>query len=326
MFYSFYRSILLMLMACGMVFSAAAQQHRTLIISSEVGPVIDETERQAYDLFRDVEDFRSASFSVDAKDSLWLHITRATPDGNSAESITSIPYTELRLLAERVSHWEKLKDGVYVMGSEEPVILYEDGTPLPVSAKTATESQQQWYRKHARYVENDAPLPLAANTTGLQRPRFAVLRLGLSVGMMNPGISEVEGLMQEKRGVVPLVGVDLDIPLYEQPEFRLMLGWQGAFISHSFLAVASYRPGSIGIIRPVLGFGAGHCIWNFENDHLKLRTGYTYPLAQLGISIDGRILDLVFTVPLTGVKTTFDGKDYRIAPAGPNLALRIAID
>ncbi len=175
-------------------------------------------------------------------------------------------------------------------------------------------------------IRQDEPLPLAANTEGLPRPRFPVLRLGITAGIMQPDLSEVEALMQEKTGVVPLIGIDLDIPVIALPSLHIQLGWEGAFVSHNFFAVAAFRPGNIGILRPVIGFGAGHCYWKFENSQVKMQAGYTYPLAQAGISIDGSILDLVFTLPLTGISTTYEGKDYRVAPAGPNLALRVVID
>ncbi|MFZ1729614.1 MAG: hypothetical protein WBQ23_08370 [Bacteroidota bacterium] len=326
-----------LILACGIPPSAIAQQKRMLVLSPEVGPIIDSAERELYSLFSSIPDFHSASFYADANEGLGLTITTQRNDSTFVDSEQEMSYSKLRLIAERITHWEALKRGAYVMGSDEPPILFVDGSPLPASLRQSSAVRKDWYEETVQVSMSKTRLPLAPNPAGLSRPRFPSLRLGVSAGLMLPRVSELEPLIGETFDTPVFLALDLELPMSEYPELSLMIGLDGGFVRthniwHDLTSVASFsvlgvwRPEKMGAIRPILGVGLGHGFWQFTNHIVEIRAGYTYPVAILGIVVFEDLLDVVARIPMLDISTTYESKEYTIAPAGPSFSLRLSLD
>ena len=99
---------------------AGEAKDKVVILSPRVGSVIDATERQQYELFPEVRDFDRAVFLQTPKKRYYAKIMFVGPDG--ARTDTTVQYSEdtLSVLAERIEHFEEIKQKTYQMGERRP--------------------------------------------------------------------------------------------------------------------------------------------------------------------------------------------------------------
>jgi hypothetical protein len=99
-----------------------AEKDKVVILSPRVGSVIDAAERQRYELFPEIRGFDRAVFLQTPEKTYYAKVMYIEPDG--ARGDTTLQYSEdtLLVLAERVDHFEGLRQKTYQMG-EEPAKL-----------------------------------------------------------------------------------------------------------------------------------------------------------------------------------------------------------
>ncbi len=107
-----------------------SQDRRLVILSPHVGTVIDSLERETYRLFREFENYHSASIYQLSDSTIIVVVKQKYPDGIFKDSTFSTTYDRLIVTAERIDNWDELIKGNYVIGSTTPVIMCDDGEPL----------------------------------------------------------------------------------------------------------------------------------------------------------------------------------------------------
>ena len=108
---------------------AGEAKDKVVILTPRVGSVIDAAERQQYELFPEVRDFDRAVFLQTPKKTYYAKIMFAGPDG--ARTDTTVQYSEdtLLVLAERIEHFEELKQKTYQMGEQPAKIQIAESEP-----------------------------------------------------------------------------------------------------------------------------------------------------------------------------------------------------
>ncbi|MGA9363268.1 MAG: hypothetical protein WBW16_02760 [Bacteroidota bacterium] len=119
---------------------AGEAKEKVVILSPRVGSVIDATERQQYELFPEVRDFDRAVFLQTPKKTYYAKIMFVGPDG--ARTDTTVQYSEdtLSVLAERIEHFEELKQKTYQVG-ERPAKIRVAESELKSEGGVARRTQ-----------------------------------------------------------------------------------------------------------------------------------------------------------------------------------------
>jgi hypothetical protein len=116
------------------------REDKVVILSSRVGSVIDGAERTRYQLFPDIKGFDRAVFLQTPEETYYAKIIFIEPDG--ARRDTSIQYSEdtLLVLAERIEHFEGLRQKTYQIG-EQPAKIRVAETELGYGGGVAGRGQ-----------------------------------------------------------------------------------------------------------------------------------------------------------------------------------------
>jgi hypothetical protein len=295
-----------------------SQSRRCVIISPLVGSVIDSSEARTYILFPAISNLQSASFYQAADSTLTLTFHR-----NTADSTITIPYSTAFEYAERIDHWEELREGQYRMGTSPPRLFYDDGTPLIVPSVTRSGIALS----PSRFLHEK--LPLAPNPGGLDRPKFGTIRFGLEAGIMHCDLSSLASLAGNSGTTAFPMSFKILIPILEDPSLSFMGGWgmvipvRGGGSLTQFSAYLVLRPYTHTGLNPMIGLGAGRTVYSYTGPVI-IDAEESYPEIVAGISLAGDMLDLLVNVPLAGeITTTFESTSYTITPAGPGVSLML---
>ena len=300
---------------------ASSQNRCLVVVSPRVGGVIDKTEATTYGLFPTIKNFHSASFYQAPDSALWVVAKLKSAEGIFLDSTFTISFEVVNEYAERIDHWEELLQGTYRMGTSQPQILCNDGTPLnpPPDASTKIVVSR-------RHVFADT-LPLAPDTTGLVRPRFPTIRLDVAWGIMLSDLSELEQLTGRGSNITVPLSFYVQVPLMEDPSVRFIGGWSfdvtGRVISLS--SVLLYRPSGFVSLKPIVGMGVGYTSYSYDGSVI-INASESYPLLVLGMNITANTLDILLTYPLAKeLNAAFESKSYTIKPAGLGLSLLLSL-
>ena len=302
----------------------SAQNQRFVVVSPRVGVVIDSLEAKTYGLFRHIKNFNSVSFYQAPDSTLWVVAQQKSPEGILDNSTFPISFELLNVYAEKIDHQEELMLGTYQMGTSQPHILYEDGTPVnppPVTSKKTVISPPQVFTDF---------LPLAPNTSGLTRPIFETIRFDVSIGLMLSDLSGLNELSARSTKISFPGSFYVQVPITENPSILFIGGWSFAFVGDegniiSFSSFILYRPGIFFSLKPIVGLGAGDTRYKYSGS-IIINAHDRYPLLIFGMNIVYNTLDILCTYPLTkGVNTIFESKSYNIKPAGFALNLLLSL-
>ena len=100
-----------------------------VVISPRVGPGIDAAERDQFRLFNNYKNFSRAVFYRAPDSSFYVRIQQKTPLGIT-DTIVPFGFAVLRMLGEKINHYEALLDGSYHMGDDPAILHTVDGTPI----------------------------------------------------------------------------------------------------------------------------------------------------------------------------------------------------
>ena len=335
---------LLLLSLFGIVISddARSQERRLLVLSPRVGPVIDSTEREYFDLFRTIRDFHSASVYQTPGDTFLVIAKRMGGGIFLPDSIFSIPRSLLDY-AESIEHRETLLRGTHVPGSRSIMITYEDGTPLqfPAMGRMAEQKALRLTRNDTVTTFPNGRLPLAQNTSGLYRPMFHTTHFAFSFGGLVTDFSSLSPLNVDVSNVCLPVAFYIEVPLAEDPLISLIGRWGFALGGASggslltFSAGMLYRTGT-STFSPIVGIGAASTWYGYSrvsssnssssNTNLDINAASTYGMLIAGICLQPNSLDLLCSLPLrSSLHTVFEKKAYTITPAVFEVSLLMSL-
>ena len=330
-------SVVVLLTGTLLPVDATSQNRRLVIVSPRVGGVIDALEATTYKLFPTIKNFHSASIYQAPDSSLSVMAQLKSAEAVLRDSTFAISFELVNEYAERIDHWGELLQGSYRMGTSQPQILCDDGTPLnppPVaSMKSVIFSGNQPTVALPRRFPADA-LPLAPDTSGLVRPRFATIRFDVALGLMLSDFSELKQLTGSATNISVPLSFYVQVPIAEDPSIVIISGWgfalggAGGGSEASFSTFLLYRPGSSSSLKPIVGLGFGYTSYEYGTDGflgpgmISIHASESYPLLIFGLNIVPNTLDILLTCPLTkGLNTTFESNSYTIRPAGFGLSL-----
>jgi len=311
------------------VFDARSQDRRLVVVSPRVGAEIDSVERSTYDLFHSIPDFQSASFYQNPDSTFWVSMLMRSPEGNLRDSLYTISYSVLRQCAEWIEHYDEIKKGTYLLGSTEPIIMYEDGSPIKLPAKTKTESASHSFRYSV------GRLPLAQNVSGLERPMFQTIHMVFGFGLGFPHLSDLQSLTGSGSDIALPVSISIEIPFQEELGFSLFTGWGfalggaggGTLATFSISLLDRLEPS--GIISPILGVGAGYTEYSFSNGSVggvEISAAKSYPVLAFGLNLVGQRLDVLCIIPFAaGLTTSFESRTYSISPAESQIVVLFSL-
>jgi len=304
---------------------ASSQNRHLVVVSPRVGVVIDSLEVTTFGLFRTIKNFHSASFYQAPDSTLVVVAQLKSAEGILLDSAFAISFGVLSAYAERIDHWDELLQGTYQMGTSQPHILYDDGTPLkppPVASAKIVDSP--------RHFPTDA-LPLAPDTSRLLRPKFETICFDFAIGITLSDFSELAQLTGSETNTYVPLSFYVQVPVMEDPTIILIGGWGfalggggGGGIT-SFSSFLVYRPSSFSFLRPIIGLGAGYTNYNYSTKSFIIDASESYPTLIFGLNIAPNTLAILLTYPLaTGLNTTFESKSYTIKPANFGLSLLLS--
>jgi len=324
--YPFLSSLLLICCIIALPVEVAAQGPRLLIISSKVGAEIDLNERTTYDLFEGVNDFQSAWFYQMPDSSFWVGMKLQAPEGSLRDTACKITYATLRQCAEKVQFRSELLRGSYLLGSTNPEIFYADGTllhpPPSLFVKTPHVPIQPF---------DDFYLPLVAPEKGVSRPKFATIRLELSIGFALGSFHDLELLTGQVSDAFIPISFGMEVPLFWDRTLSVVGGWgfalggAGTGSLTGFNTALLYRMDPHSSLTPIIGFGASENWYSVSSSDIIISASLVSPVLQLGLVLDSSMLDLMLSIPLrTSMSTSFESKTYTIDIAAKRLTLVIA--
>jgi multisubunit Na+/H+ antiporter MnhB subunit len=122
---------------------SAQDSDRVVILSPRVGSTIDSSEREYFQLFRQIKDFHSAVFLENPDSTYYAWIVLKDSNGNTRDTAVWYPKSYLLMVAEKINHFEELTEGRYQMG-QNPATLQvfesKEARRLPVAAKPRPEA------------------------------------------------------------------------------------------------------------------------------------------------------------------------------------------
>jgi hypothetical protein len=151
---------LLSFIVCTSMVVHAQDSAKVLIISPRVGPEIDSLEREQFGLFRSYPNFSRAIFYFVPDSTFFVRIEQKTPSRTTDTTVfCSIGF--VRMLAEKVDHYEGLLDGTYHMGDEPATlqVLGENRT----AADTLLSSPAAPHRVGTRQFTDSSFLPITSS-------------------------------------------------------------------------------------------------------------------------------------------------------------------
>jgi hypothetical protein len=121
----------------------AQDSDKVVILSPRVGSVIDAAERERYELFQGIKGFDRAVFLQTPEKTHYAKIMSIGADG--ARRDTTVQYSEdvLKVLAERIEHFEDLKEKRYHMGDQPTKIELAESTMIRTGETVARDLQAQ---------------------------------------------------------------------------------------------------------------------------------------------------------------------------------------
>ncbi|MDE3058563.1 MAG: hypothetical protein KGJ59_11475 [Bacteroidota bacterium] len=118
----------------------------TVVLSTRVGEVIDQTERTQYNLFPADTNFVSAIFFRASDSSFFARVVSLGLDGKQVVKDRPYPAVLLLQLAEKINHYEDLVAGNYTMGTDPATIQILGGTSVgwqDIEPKSAERKNEQ---------------------------------------------------------------------------------------------------------------------------------------------------------------------------------------
>jgi len=310
-----------------------AQAHRLLVLSPRVGPVIDSTEREYFDLFSTIRHFHLASVYQSPGDTFLVAAKRTIGHNALPDTVFSIPLSLLELYAERIEHRESLLRGAYVPGSRPSTITYEDGSPLHSYDIVRTDGL-----KALRPAGNDGVavfpggrIPLAQNSAGLNRPMFHTTHFAFSIGGLFTDFSSLSSLNAEVSNFCAPLAFYIEVPLAEDPLISVVGGWGfalGGTSGGSLLTCSTallYRTGT-DAFSLIVGIGAARTSYSnlyissgnnySSNTNIDIEAASTYSMLIAGLCLIPNRIDLLCFLPLgSDLHTVFEKRSYTISPA-----------
>ncbi len=110
---------------------------RVVILSPRVGLVIDAKERDQFNLFPLAQGFDSAVVLRNSQGLYGVFIMGTTQDGHITDTIFSYTEGVLINIAEKIDHFEEIKNGTYHIGDNQPVFQYGSASAIPVRGRSA---------------------------------------------------------------------------------------------------------------------------------------------------------------------------------------------
>lgn len=107
---------------------------KVVILSQRVGDTIDVAERNYYNIFQTVKNFKYAIIYVTPDNNFYARFTLSTKDGTEKDTVILYNQRLLLNIAEKIEYYEALKAGRYKMGDLK-VTLQSEGIILPFHEK-----------------------------------------------------------------------------------------------------------------------------------------------------------------------------------------------
>jgi hypothetical protein len=122
---------------------AQADKHKVVILSPRLGSTIDSSEREYFQLFRQIKDFHSAMFLENPDSTYYAWIVLKDSSGNTRDTAIWYPKGYLLMIAEKINHFEELTEGQYQMGRNPAtlqVVESDEAARIPAVAKPRAEA------------------------------------------------------------------------------------------------------------------------------------------------------------------------------------------
>jgi hypothetical protein len=197
--------------------TAPGDSASVLILSDRVGPVIDAEEAAQYHIFSQIKGLVEARVVELADSSTAVVVTLTRARESRVDSLVFYTENTLKMIAEKIDHFESFSDGAYVMGSQ-PVSIRHSTYRVPVHVAA---EQHTWAQvlvpvptSQVPQTQNRAVSQLrAAERSGYPRERaYPVFAIGFGVRTYSP---DTKGLQQTtgsfSYGGLITVGVEIVI-------------------------------------------------------------------------------------------------------------------
>jgi len=176
-----------------------------VVLSQRVGPVIDSAEAEHFSLFRQFRNFQRAKIFKLPGGEYYARVWVRAPGGAIHDTVSEYSEALLYILAEKIEHYESLKDGSYHMGDQPPrLIAVEEsdssGVWIPQhrpAPRSVVGTQDTVARAH---VLPDL-LPFAGKSDRLQIDEYPNLGFGIGISTFSPdlsGLNKAVGAIQYK--------------------------------------------------------------------------------------------------------------------------------
>jgi len=191
---------------------------KVVIVSSRVGAVINRDARDHFQLFGQIPDFRRA-IVLQRDDSTFAVLFSVGREGE-LERDTSVMYSlvTIKMIAEKVDHYEALMAGTYRMGQEPVTLHYATGSaieykephlvkePHPVIVQKP-QAQSRWFV---------GAIPLAADPGYPRMRRYPTFDLGIGIRSFGPDLSGMSGVFLSLPSVTnPLLTFSFEVAISE---------------------------------------------------------------------------------------------------------------
>ena len=183
----------------------AADSTVVVVLSRRVGAVIDSAEAEQFRLFRQFKNFQRAKIFKLPGGQYYARVWLGTPGGAIHDTVAEYSGALLHILAEKIEHYESLKDGSYHMGDQPPKLMVIEGS----------DSSGVWIPQHrpvppsvVGIQDTGAPahalpdlLPFAGKSDRLHLNEYPNLGFGAGISTFSPdlsGLNKAVGAIQYK--------------------------------------------------------------------------------------------------------------------------------
>lgn len=174
--------------------TSAQEDVKIVILSPRVGTLIDETERNSFQIFPQIRNFISAVVYT-ADGNYFIQFRLSDLDGKERDTIIIYSENLILMIAEKIDHYEEIKGGNYKIGQNPPTLVIAEGEPLriqlPPHTKRRKTDQTQSTSDKAVFKFWYEPLPLAQTAIFEDQETYPKLGFGIGFALYSPDFSNL---------------------------------------------------------------------------------------------------------------------------------------
>jgi hypothetical protein len=175
---------------------------QVVILSPRVGAVITPEKANQYNIFQSYDGLQKVIVYRTSTGSFYVGIETLTKAGEVTTKLVPYPYNVLKMMAEKVDHYEEIAAGRYTMGDRPAELRFADSTKIPAAVvpppTAAAVTPPTTAGVVRRYGWSDI-LPFAGTKPLRPERTYPLLRFGVCVSSFS---SDLNGVQQMENNLV----------------------------------------------------------------------------------------------------------------------------